>query len=79
MVCRTALAESPEPFARLTMDEVSQLLGKPGVAIYDDNSQSVYQAGHLPGAKHLGVSEVSAETLPKDKTTELVFYCANPH
>ncbi|HUB05804.1 MAG TPA: rhodanese-like domain-containing protein [Myxococcales bacterium] len=77
--CRKAEAEGPEPFGRLSLDQVSQLVGKPGVAIYDDNSEDSYEAGHVPGAKHLGVSEVSADRLPKDKGTELVFYCANPH
>ncbi len=79
VACRTARAEGPEPFGRLSIAEVSGLIGKPGVAIYDDNSESVYRAGHLPGAKHLGVSEVSAALLPADRSTELVFYCANPH
>lgn len=77
--CHTASAEGAEPFGRLTVDQVSQLVGKPGVAIYDDNAESMYEDGHIPGAKRVGVSEVSAEKLPADKSTELVFYCANPH
>ena len=77
--CHDARAEGPEPFGKLTVDEVSQSLGKPGVAIYDDNSEDTYKDGHLPGAKWLAVSEVEVARLPQDKATKLIFYCANTH
>lgn len=77
--CHQAQAEGPEPFGKLTVDEVSQTLGKPGVAIFDDNPEDTYKAGHIPGAKWLAVSEVEAAKLPQDKATKVIFYCANTH
>ena len=77
--CHAAEAEGPEPFGRLTIDQVSQLVGKPGVAIFDDNAPDRYKEGHVPGAKNLRESDMTAASLPADKSTELVFYCANPH
>jgi hypothetical protein len=74
-----ARAEGPEPFGKLTVEEVSQALGKPGVAIFDDNNEDTYREGHVPGAKWLAVSEVEAGRLPKDQATKLIFYCMNPH
>lgn len=77
--CHEALAEGPEPFGKLSVEEVGQSLGKPGVAIFDDNKEDTFREGHVPGAKWLAVSEVEAARLPKDQATKLIFYCMNPH
>jgi hypothetical protein len=77
--CHEAFAEGPEPFGKLSVEEVSQSMGKPGVAIFDDNSEDTFKEGHIPGAKWLAVSEVEAARLPQDKAAKLIFYCANPH
>ncbi len=77
--CHEARAEGPEPFGKLSVEDVSQSLGKPGVAIFDDNNEDTYRDGHVPGAKWLAVSEVEAARLPKDQATKLIFYCMNPH
>jgi hypothetical protein len=68
-----------EPFGRLTIDQVAEKLGKPGVHVYDNNSKEDYAAGHVPGAKWVEYDHVQASDLPKDKTATLIFYCANPH
>jgi rhodanese-related sulfurtransferase len=65
-----------EPFKLLTVDEVAQLVGHPGVAILDANTPETYAEGRLPGA--VLVKDPLTAQLPSDKATQLVFYCKNP-
>jgi rhodanese-related sulfurtransferase len=65
-----------EPFQLVSVDEVTKLLGQPGVAILDANPRDVFDAGRLPGA--VFVEDPLAARLPKDKNAKLVFYCKNP-
>ncbi|HKA86117.1 MAG TPA: rhodanese-like domain-containing protein [Haliangiales bacterium] len=67
----------PEAFGQLTVDQVADKLGKPGVFVYDNNPQERYAKGHVPGAKWVDYEEVSASDLPADKAATLIFYCAN--
>jgi hypothetical protein len=68
-----------EPFGRLSVDEVADKLGNPGVYVYDNNPKERYAAGHVPGATWLDYDQVSASDLPQDKAATLIFYCANEH
>jgi hypothetical protein len=77
LLVAASAAAAPDPFGRLTVDEVAGKLGKPGVFIYDDNSAESFAGGHLPGAKWLSDDAVTADKLPKDKTATLIFYCHN--
>lgn len=61
----------------LSPDQVQQLLGQPGVKIYDANPPDLWEKNHLPGAVFLGDRKL-ANVLPADKATKLVFYCAGP-
>jgi hypothetical protein len=67
-----------EPFGKLTVEEVAAELGKTRVYLFDVNPRSVYEAGHLPGARSVWRS-IEASDLPADKNARLVFYCKNPH
>jgi hypothetical protein len=73
-----------EPFALIHVNDLADLLAKDSgsVAVYDANPDSVrLQKGVIPGA-HLLPSSVEydvAKELPADKSTTLVFYCANVH
>jgi rhodanese-related sulfurtransferase len=75
----SARAEESEPFKRLTVDEVQQLLAQKDVAVFDNNGDERYAAGHVPGAKHLSIVDIKAADLPANKDATLVFYCGNEH
>ena len=82
--CRSGGGSEREAAAppSLTIDEVSAKItdaaaGKVALAIYDNNAQETYAKGHLPGAKWVDHKSVKAADLPADKSTTLVFYCAN--
>jgi rhodanese-related sulfurtransferase len=64
----------------LSIDELSAMLTRHEVvAIYDTNSQERYAQGHVPTARWVAHDGVTAEVLPQDRDTRLVFYCANEH
>lgn len=65
--------------AKLSVDEVEKRLEKNDGKFYvfDNNSDTVYAEGHVPGAKHLPISDIKETDLPKDKEATLVFYCGN--
>jgi len=73
-----------DAFGRLTIDELETKMkeskeGKLSLFIFDNNGKSVYEKGHVPGAKWLDSDNVQASDLPADKEATLVFYCANDH
>ncbi len=68
-----------EPFGKLSVDEVAARIGKPGVHVYDNNSEEDYAAGHVPTARWVAYDGVQASVLPSDKQATLIFYCANEH
>ncbi|MEW5854925.1 MAG: rhodanese-like domain-containing protein [Myxococcota bacterium] len=73
-----------EPFKRMNVEELDTRIkaareGQGKLLIVDNNSESRFKEGHIPGAKWVKYSEVKAEDLPADKGTTLVFYCANEH
>jgi rhodanese-related sulfurtransferase len=63
----------------LSVDEVAAKLKEPNTFVYDNNGADRYKKGHVPGATWIRPDEITAATLPKDKTATLVFYCANEH
>jgi rhodanese-related sulfurtransferase/predicted small secreted protein len=63
----------------LTVDEVASHLNDPTTFIFDNNSKDRYDKGHIPGSKWIRPDEITAATLPADKSATLVFYCANEH
>jgi len=71
-------ASAGEPFQMASLDEVEKMLASKDVAVYDANPEEVYAKHHLPGARFVA-SDFGAKSLPQDKGTRLVFYCANPH
>jgi len=69
---------SPDPFRLVDAEHVSNLLGKPGVYVFDANTREVYVRGHLPGARFVSYKDYPASTLPQDRGATLIFYCKNP-
>ncbi len=60
----------------LTMAQVEQLLGKPGVFIFDVNPPDLWEQSHLPGAIFIDRPDIK-RFLPRDRKATLIFYCAN--
>ena len=73
-----------EGFQIIHVEDLSKLMTAPSktLAVYDANPASTREReGIIPGA-HLLASSVAydvAKELPADKSTKLVFYCANTH
>lgn len=79
-LCASALAADPkaEPFTLVSMDQVEQLLRRPGVVVVDANPEDVYRKNHLPGARWWRTRPL-AQLLPAEKDRPVLFYCASPH
>ncbi|HTO97957.1 MAG TPA: rhodanese-like domain-containing protein [Myxococcales bacterium] len=80
MACRAkADASKDEGFGDLTVDQVSDLIAKKDADIFDNNGKDVFEKGHVPTARWVSFKDVKESDLPKDKSRNLVFYCANTH
>jgi rhodanese-related sulfurtransferase len=73
----TPTPAEPQKLAALTPEEVQKRLKEPNFFVFDNNSKERFDKGHVPGAKLLDPSTVTAAVLPADKAATLVFYCAN--
>jgi rhodanese-related sulfurtransferase len=72
-------AQSATPLQQWTTDQVAEQIGRPGGAkLFDANPREFYDEHHLPTATWVPYDGVTAEVLPADRSTQLVFYCANP-
>jgi hypothetical protein len=78
-----AVADEAAPAARsfgeLTVDQVAEKIGKPGVYLYDNNNREEWVEGHVPTATWLDYGAITAKDLPADKDATLIFYCHNEH
>lgn len=74
----TSTSASEQALAEMTVDALSAMIdGHQSVAIFDANGRPRYEEGHIPGARHVGHDTITAEMLPQDRSTPLVFYCYN--
>ncbi|MCC6939316.1 MAG: rhodanese-like domain-containing protein [Flavobacteriales bacterium] len=72
------VGKAGDPVQDLTPAQVQELIGKPDVVVYDCNEDYMHDEAHVPGAILIAYDEVSAEKLPTDPSTTLVFYCYSP-
>ena len=72
-----ARAEAKDPFVSLTVDQVSDLISKHDVKVFDNNSLDRFKESHVPTAKWVDFKDVKPSDLPSEKETKLVFYCAS--
>ena len=63
------------PVEELSPEELSAMLGKPNVHIYDCNDADLYAEGHVPGARLIEYDHVTTDLLPSDHDAIVVFYC----
>ena len=77
--CVAASVYAASPFPDISVADVNKLAASKSAVIIDVNGTDSYKAGHVPGALNYEAIEGKlAATLPKDKSTEIVAYCANP-
>jgi hypothetical protein len=76
----TAKKEADVTFPKMTVDEVEQAIAAKSVTPVDCNGDRTRKKlGVVPGAIAVTDEETyAASELPADKTTHLVFYCADP-
>ncbi len=74
-------ANAPAELKEMSVDEVDKRIAAKDTkfAVFDANEKETYAEGHVPTAKWVPSNAVTADMLPSDKTTTLVFYCANEH
>ena len=71
-------AASEAALPELTVDALSAMIDRgETVAVFDANGRERYEQGHMPGARYVGHDAITAENLPPDHSTPLVFYCYN--
>ena len=78
-IAASARADVAARFGTLTVDDVGRRIGDRSFHVYDCNPKAVFDRGHVPQARWVDYSHVSASDLPSDKSETLVFYCANEH
>ena len=66
----------PDKIGRVTIDELETLMKNGEVFVADVRNQSMFDAGHIPGAKLIPVGEVAnrVNEFPRDKL--IVTYCS---
>lgn len=75
-IAASAVAQSEAPVKEITPQALSTMLGK--VQVIDVNEPDNFGFAHVPGAHLMAYDAVTAEGLPIDHTTTLVFYCWSP-
>jgi rhodanese-related sulfurtransferase len=71
--------EAAPRFATVTIDQVATRLDAhdPTLAVYDANGRETFDEHHVPGATWVHYDSVTADVLPADHATSLVFYCGS--
>ena len=83
-VAQATLAETNQKTAEVSTEEIRRILADGSAIVLDSRKVSEYAAGHIPGARNLGLKAdaTAAETLAAvekllggDKSKALVMYC----
>jgi len=74
-------SEAAPRFAMVSVDDVATRVEQhdPHLAVFDANGAETYAEHHVPGATWVHYDAITADVLPADHATSLVFYCANEH
>jgi rhodanese-related sulfurtransferase len=59
-------------------NELHHMVQADQVVVIDVNSRLSWMTAHVPSARNLGPSDFTANDLPPDTQSTLVFYCSNP-
>jgi thiosulfate/3-mercaptopyruvate sulfurtransferase len=66
---------SRPPFRRIAVGEAEALLARDGVVLLDVRAADAFRAGHIDGARHLTMAEVSAVLSATPKDAPVLIYC----
>lgn len=71
--------EAAPRFAMISVDQVAERVAAHDahLAVFDANHRETFDEHHVPGATWVHYDSVTADVLPADHATSLVFYCAN--
>lgn len=73
-----ATSISADYFQPVPILEVLRVKDRSDVVLFDVNPQDVWEKHHIHGAVHITGDDLFLKSLPKDKKTTLIFYCAGP-
>ena len=65
-----------EPFTRLSVAEVKDMVENGRVQVVDVRESGEYEKGHVPGAEHIAVASVFARRTELSRDKDIVFVCA---
>jgi rhodanese-related sulfurtransferase len=65
-----------EPFTRLSVAEVKDMVENGRVQVVDVRESWEYEKGHVPGAEHIAVASVFARRTELSRDKDIVFVCA---
>jgi rhodanese-related sulfurtransferase len=76
---QSSSSEAAPRFAIVSVDQVATRVEAHDahLAVYDANHRETFDEHHVPGATWVHYDSVTADVLPADHATSLVFYCAN--
>lgn len=77
ILASSSLALASAGVKELTVKQAQEMLDQKQAVFIDVNSAKTFEKNHIPTAMNVKISDVNEKTLPKDKKTNLVFYCAN--
>jgi len=83
-IYRATLAETGQKTKEVSTEDVRQILGDGSAILLDTRSPAEFEAGHIPGARHLegpAAGHVAAveRLVNGDKNKPLVLYCNGPY
>lgn len=75
----TTFLQDRTSFRPVTVDELREAMHEERVILLDVRPQEEYQAGHLPGAHSIPVTELEARLTELPQEREIVAYCRGPY
>jgi rhodanese-related sulfurtransferase len=63
----------------VSQDELKRRLDDPGLIVLDVRPAAEYEAGHIPGARSIPVSELRSRLQELPRSRRIVAYCRGPH
>ena len=67
--------EPQEPFARISVDEGKEMMGRDDVAVIDVREPREYSGGHVPNAQLIPVASVFARRGELPRERDVIFVC----
>jgi len=69
------VSETPEEHAGLSPERVAELLESGEIDLIDVREEDEWEAGHIPGARHIPLNDLTSRSESIDREKPVVFYC----